>query len=68
MRTGQVYTPAQELAEARRAYALARARFEWATEPEMIDAAAYELEAARIRLNAAVRRAKLEWMAGRRSA
>jgi hypothetical protein len=68
MKMTQVYTLAQELAEARRAYAEAHERYNWATEPDMIDAAAYELKAARIRLNAAIKRAKLEWIAGRRSA
>lgn len=62
------YTAAEELEQAKREYKLAELRLRWATEPGLVDAAALEISAARLRIDAAVRRAKLEQIAGRRSA
>ena len=63
-----MYTPEQELADARRDFKLALLRFEEATDPKLIDAAVHDIAAATNRIDAAIRRAKLEHMAGRRTA
>lgn len=62
------YTAEQELAEARRDFKLAWLRYKEATDPKLIDAAAYDIMAATNRVDAAIARAKLEHMAGRQTA
>lgn len=59
------YTPEQELIEARRDFKLSYMRYQAATDPKLIDAAAYEIMAATNRIDAAIARAKLERMARR---
>jgi len=63
-----IYTPEQELADARQDFKLALLRFKEATDPKLIDAAAYDIMAATNRIDAAIARARLEHMAGRRTA
>ncbi len=50
----------REIEDAQRAVAVAQSHFDEATDPEQIAIATYELTAARLRLNAAYVRAKVE--------
>ncbi len=63
-----IYTAEQELAEARRDFKLAWLRYKEATDDKLVDAAAYDIMAATNRIDAAIRRAKVEHMARRCSA
>ena len=60
-----IYPVEQELAEARRDFKLALLRFEEAMDKNLIDAAVYDIAAATNRIDAAVRRARLERMTRR---
>ena len=58
----------QELESARLAWKQAKLRLDTETDPELIDAAIYEMQAAEKRMGVAWRRIRAEMMAGRRTA